>query len=220
MRIKGFNLFIILSLMLHTALFGLFLLPGFSSKPRQASTVYEVDIVASPGMPGMSGVRSKQGASRPESPKVSGFGKISKDSLSGEKQALISSPDLEDLPEQPSAERRQASEQNTQTGSDSSGSSATSGYSRGGGVWAGVVKARFEQVWKIPEGVPISSDLKATYYIRVSRSGEIIDKRLIVSSGNKPYDRSVEMALGRVKLPPPPEGRYEWTFSFVPPYGN
>jgi hypothetical protein len=220
MRKKGFNIFIILSLILHTALFGLFLLPGFSSKPKQVSTVYEVDIVAGPGMPGMSGAKQRQMASRPDNAKVRGFGEISKDSLSGEKQPLLSSPDLEDLPEQPSGERRQASEQNTLTGSDSSGSSAYGRAVRGGGAWTGVVQARFRQVWQIPEGVPINPNLQATYSIRVSRSGDIIGVKLRMSSGNKPYDRSVEMALGRVKLPPPSDDREEWIFTFVPPYGN
>jgi TonB family protein len=75
-------------------------------------------------------------------------------------------------------------------------------------------------VWQIPEGVTISPNLKATYDIRISRSGDIISKKLVVSSGNRPYDRSVEIALSRIKLPPPPGGKDVWTLTFVPPYGN
>lgn len=219
MRNKGFKIFIIISLMLHTMLFGLFLLPGFSSKPKPVSVVYEVDIVAGPGMQGMSGPRSNRAAARINNPKVEGFSEISKDSLSGEKEPLLSSPDLDTLPEQPSGERRQASGKNSQTdGNESSSSSSSRGSVRGGGAWVGVVVNRVSDAWQIPKGVPINQNLKVTYTITISRSGDIIGIKLRVPSGNKPYDRSVELALGRVKLPPPPAGLEELTFTFVPPY--
>ena len=68
--------------------------------------------------------------------------------------------------------------------------------------------------------------LKTTYLLRVSRSGELLDKKLLVSSGNNPFDRSVLLALSSVSaFPVPPlaliAGRdaVEITMSFTPPKG-
>jgi TonB family protein len=86
--------------------------------------------------------------------------------------------------------------------------------------WVGILMARLKQVWQIPEDQQFSPDLKVTYMIKISKSGEIINIKMLVSSGNRAYDRSVALALSRIKLPLPPSGKDEWTLTFVPPYGN
>jgi len=86
--------------------------------------------------------------------------------------------------------------------------------------WLDNFQMRFHQVWQIPKDVPKNPHLQATYSIKISSSGEIISKKLIISSGNKSFDQSVELALEKIKLTPPPDGREEWIFTFVPPYGN
>ena len=72
----------------------------------------------------------------------------------------------------------------------------------------------------------LDANLKTTYELRISREGDLLARRLMVSSGNRPYDRSVLLALERVKhLPPPPlavmAGK-QWelfVISFSPPLG-
>ena len=95
------------------------------------------------------------------------------------------------------------------------------------GVWKSQVLALVQSLWKTPPEISIMDmSLKTTYLLRVSRSGELLDKKLLVSSGNNPFDRSVLLALSSVSaFPVPPlaliAGRdaVEITMSFTPPKG-
>jgi len=60
--------------------------------------------------------------------------------------------------------------------------------------------------WRVPPEIALSQGtLKASYMIKVSRNGEVLDRKLVMSSGNQPYDASVFMALNSVKgFPVPP----------------
>jgi len=95
------------------------------------------------------------------------------------------------------------------------------------GVWKSQVLALVQGLWKTPPEISIMDmSLKTTYLLKVSRSGDLIDKRLLVSSGNSPFDRSVLLALSSVaRFPVPPlaliAGRdaVEITMSFTPPKG-
>jgi hypothetical protein len=215
---RKFHVFLAISLLLHIGLFVVLVLPDFSSRPKTAPIVYEVDIV--PGVPGASVSGGKyRNFSMPSSvPKIKDFGEISRDVPVNESQSELPSPDLDSEPSRSSGSE-QPGRVDRQEDGDSSGGSAYGEVARKE-AWIGIVMARFKNVWQIPEGVPIRNNLQATYTIRISASGDIISKKLLVSSGNRPYDRSVEIALSRIKLPPPPGGRYEWTLSFVPPYSN
>ena len=94
-------------------------------------------------------------------------------------------------------------------------------------LWKLQVKAMVNGIWKAPPEIPLAEmTLKTTYLLRVSRDGDLLGKRLLVSSGNSPFDRSIEMALSNVrKLPPPPlilitdHDSAEVTMSFSPPRG-
>lgn len=85
-------------------------------------------------------------------------------------------------------------------------------------LWVENTMMRFKQVWQLPEDRQIGPDLKTTYIIKISKSGEIIDKKMIISSGNKAYDKSIETALNKIKLLPPPDGKDECVITFVPPH--
>ena len=82
-------------------------------------------------------------------------------------------------------------------------------------------------MWKTPPEISVmDASLTKTYLLKVSRTGELLDKKLLVSSGNGPFDRSVHLALSNVtSLPQPPivliAGRdsVEVTMSFTPPKG-
>ena len=94
-------------------------------------------------------------------------------------------------------------------------------------VWKRRVRGMVEAVWRTPPEIEaVDVTLKTTYLLRVDRPGELIQKRLLVSSGNAPFDRSVLVALGRIqRLPPPPLALIaggDWvevTMSFTPPKG-
>ena len=77
-----------------------------------------------------------------------------------------------------------------------------------------------------PEISVMDTSLKTTHLLKISRSGELLDKKLLISSGNSPFDRSVHLALNSVTtLPPPPlvliagQSSVEVTMSFTPPKG-
>ncbi len=215
---RRFHVFIAISLLLHIGFFAGVILPDFSSKAKAVPVVYEVDIVPGPPGASVSGGSFKNFAVPSPVPKIRDFGEISKDVPANENLSRLPEPDLDSEPARPSPSPQQG-RQNRQGNVETSGESGYGEVARNQ-AWAGIVIARFRQVWQIPEGVTISPDLKATYDIRISRSGDIISKKLVVSSGNRPYDRSVEIALSRIKLPPPPGGEYIGSLTFVPPYGN
>ena len=94
-------------------------------------------------------------------------------------------------------------------------------------IWKSRVRSLVNGFWKTPPEISIMDmSLKTTYLLRISRAGDLLDKRLLVSSGNIPFDRSVLLALSSVtRLPAPPlvliAGRdaVEITMSFTPPQG-
>jgi hypothetical protein len=94
-------------------------------------------------------------------------------------------------------------------------------------LWTSQVRFLVERVWKSPPEIAyMDKSLKTTYLLRIARSGELMDRRLLISSGNTPFDRSIQMALNSLKkLPQPPltlvGGRdsAEVTISFNPPKG-
>jgi TonB family protein len=215
---RKFHVFLGISLLLHIGFFAAVIIPDFSSRPNTAPVVYEVDIV--PGVPGasVSGGTYRNFAVPSSVPKINDFGEISRDVPVKDGPSELPSPDLDSEPSRSSGSEQPGQVDRHGEG-DSSGGSAYGEVARKE-AWIGIVMARFKNVWQIPEGVPVRPNLQVTYTIRISASGDIISKKLLVSSGNRPFDRSVEIALSRIKLPPPPGGRYEWTLSFVPPYSN
>jgi hypothetical protein len=94
-------------------------------------------------------------------------------------------------------------------------------------MWKARVRSMVENLWKTPPEIEgMDSSLQTTYLLRVSRTGELLQKKLMVSSGNVPFDRSILISLGRVsRLPQPPlvliagENWFEFTMSFTPPKG-
>lgn len=108
-----------------------------------------------------------------------------------------------------------------------------SGYASGGSAdakvlqWKNIVRTTVEGLWKTPPEMSIMDmTLTTTYLLEISRNGDLLKKRLLMSSGNSPFDRSVSIALNSVKgFPPPPfvliagQDSVEVTISFTPPKG-
>jgi TonB family protein len=92
-------------------------------------------------------------------------------------------------------------------------------------LWKQQVRAQVENTWKAPQGVVLpGTSIVATYLLHISGTGELLNMSLASSSGNAPFDRSIELALSSIgRLPPPPPvmmaGRMsvELTLSFSPP---
>jgi hypothetical protein len=221
---KSLKLYVALSLLLHLAFFGAIIFNA-ARKPRQAYDIYEVSIVAAPA-PGA----TIQGQSVKPSPRVpvstvKGFEQITKAQAVKDQAPSFKPVDLENTSTSKRATPSPPSEDDTP---ENPGSPTGAGPSMGERVrvsmWVTDVQAIFRSVWQAPYGAPIKKDLKASFTIRVARSGEILSKQLLLGSGNALYDKSVELALGKIKkLPPPPIGgevAADYTITFIPPAGS
>ncbi len=82
-----------------------------------------------------------------------------------------------------------------------------------------------ERVWRFPPELDqLNPNLMVTCSLTVNAGGALLAGRVLVPSGNAPFDRSVERALKSIRyLPAPPEGlmvgRSQLSFSmtFLPP---
>ena len=73
-----------------------------------------------------------------------------------------------------------------------------------------IYKARIKEIikgyWKTPPEIAfLRRTLKATYMMSIVKNGEVVDRKLVSSSGNNAFDASIFRALENVKnLPSPP----------------
>ena len=223
---KSLRVYVILSLFLHVAFFGAIIFTA-SRKPRLVYDIYDVSIVAAPAPGSQMQGRSVEPRPRVPSRAVKGFEQIAKAQAVKDKTPSFKPIDLESASGRSKAaeppEMEEPEEQTTSAGAyPSAGSSA--GARVKVNMWVAEVQATFRSVWQAPYGVPIKKDLKASFTIRVARNGEILSKRLLLGSGNALYDKSVELALNKIrKLPPPPiggEAAADYTITFIPPAGS
>lgn len=209
----------------------------FSPKDKPGYEVYEVDIVAQ----APSSVRapaSREAASpkyvndKTDTPKS--ISEINKEKALPDVTPEIAPSKIE--PQSASREEDPFPETKSETPARNPAHSPGAGQARAGSpdqsayllaLWKSQVMYQVQRVWKAPSEIAfIDRTLKTTYLIRISRNGDILDKRLIISSGNSPYDRSINLALGSLKrLPQPPlfliagKESEEITMSFTPPKG-
>jgi TonB family protein len=95
-------------------------------------------------------------------------------------------------------------------------------------IWKSQVRGIMDKEWDTPSlAEQVDTSLKTIYLLKVSRSGDLLDMRLLVSSGNTSFDRTVQLALESYpKFPAPPEALMaghdvvEVTMSFTPPDKN
>lgn len=83
--------------------------------------------------------------------------------------------------------------------------------------WTSRVQALAWRYWTPPSGITLDDDtLKTTITLQVSKNGDLMSSSIVLSSGNKPYDRTVLLALSSLKrLPPPPAVLLEGKDSFM-----
>jgi colicin import membrane protein len=87
--------------------------------------------------------------------------------------------------------------------------------------YAGLIKRRVEQVWRIPQGIP--SHLGCLVKIELLPSGEVQNIKMVESSGNAIFDNSAITAVKKASplpLPADPEAAVKFrnfNFRFSPP---
>jgi TonB family protein len=230
--------YLVISSVFHLVFIFLLLGVTWGGSGADSQAVYEVDIVAGGPSPdavsGPSGVDRAPGARRfvySGRGRTPTLGEVAKERPGREKTPEVALP----------KDMREPQEQ-TQESPDAAGliKVPQAGHAEAGGpggaaavsssetaLWKTRVRGMVEALWRTPPEIEVMDvSLKTTYLLRVGRSGELLQKRLLVSSGNVPFDRSVLVALGRIKrFPAPPQalvGGGEWvdvTMSFTPPKG-
>jgi TonB family protein len=221
--------YVAVSLVFHAVAVFALLDIGFSGKKTDASDVYEVAIVA--GAPAGASASSGAGISQGKKfiynkdNRKAALGEVKKERGLKETAPEISPADIK--PEKP-----------VESGPDMAGITGNKGQTArgpgpGGGLasetalWKARVKGMVEMLWKPPPEIEVMDlSLQTTYLLRISRTGELLQKKLLVSSGNAPFDRSILTSLNRVAhFPPPPpsliagQDWVEITMSFKPPKG-
>ena len=212
----------------------------FSPEDKQAYDVYEVDIVAQ----APSSVRAPA-ARETASTKYINNKKDTPKSISEinkEKALPDITPEISPSKIEPQSASRDEQDSFPDTKNDTPPRSqvhtpeAGTGQGRAGtpdqsayllALWKSQVMHQVQRVWKAPPEIAlIDKTLKTTYLLRISRGGDLLDKRLLISSGNSPYDRSVHLALSSLRrLPQHPlfmvagQDSVEVTMSFTPPKG-
>ncbi len=228
--------FIAVSLILHGALVVGLVDFGSAGRKSPAAAVYEVSIVgavpAAAYSPGR--VAGKGAAARSGKKFVRHSGKATRDLGDVRKERSIkdgnSEPQIsdveQDVPEfEIEDDFRFSDSVNASPGAVGSNAAGTATAE---GIWAGRVRAVVWQVWKFPpELTSLDTAINVTYLIKVGRNGDLLERDLVLSSGNKPFDRSVMLALNKIKrLPVPPvqllagRDRCEILMNFSPPQGE
>jgi hypothetical protein len=239
---KQLSWYIGISLVLHAVLMFALVDIEFSPTDIPAYDVYEVSIVSSvpsarqPATSGKTSSGTKKYVYHKGSD-ASSISSIKKDSAIKDRAPELKPADIEPIkppddepsPDIPSSASDDLSQrlQEYEAAGTSLPSGPSSLSSNPVGIWKAQVRSLVDGLWKTPPEISIMDmSLKTTYLLKISRSGVLLDKRLLVSSGNTPFDRSVLLALsGVTTLPVPPlvliAGRdiVEITMSFTPPKG-
>lgn len=201
----SFSKFVVISFVLHLILFLALVDITISGKVLpSAGGVYEVSIVSEKDISKTGKLRaSPKRVYRARPKRATGLKGVGKELALKEK-----APDLSPKEIAPPAKK----EPDTEYGESPNiiRHPARDGGARVSGNNVAFYEARIKEIikghWRVPpEIVVLKSSLKATYMMRIVRNGDVVDKKLIVSSGNKPFDRSILRALNNVKkLPVPP----------------
>jgi hypothetical protein len=222
--------FLILSFICHAVLILALVEVHLTGKKPDASDVYEVSIVA--GAPA-GGAGASPGVSAPQAKKFV-FNQKREHATLGEvkKEKAGREPSPRFNPVEPEAPGETQEPTNAGSAARSQGPAGPGqGRGQGGGtpseiaLWKMKVRSMVNGLWKTPPEIEVmDKSLMTTYLLKVSKTGDLLSKKLMVSSGNVPFDRSILIALGRVnRFPPPPliliagEESVEITMSFTPP---
>ncbi|MCD6569207.1 MAG: TonB C-terminal domain-containing protein [Deltaproteobacteria bacterium] len=202
-----FPKFIGISLVLHLILFFALVdidLSSTNRDPSLAESVYEVSIVSAKDIRGVGKpIPRPKKVIRSRSKKIEGVGK---EHAIAEKTPDFSPKEIEPpVKTEPATQSPEPSEIVRPLDKKR----AMEGMSQVSLDQVAIYKAKIKEIikdyWKVPPELSIlERSLKATYMIRIVRNGNVMNKKLIVSSGNKPFDRSILRALDNVNMLPVP----------------
>jgi len=201
----SFSKFVVISLVLHLILFLALVDITISGKALpSAGGVYEVSIVSEKDIQKTGKLRSSPRRVYRAGPKrVTGLKGVGKELALKEK-----APDLSPKEIEPPAKKETDTEYGELPGiiRHPSGDGGASVSGNNVAFYEAKIKEIIKGHWRVPPEIAVlKNSLKATYMMRIVRNGDVVDKKLIVSSGNKPFDRSILRALNNVKkLPVPP----------------
>ncbi len=201
-----FSKFVVISLVLHLILFLALVDITISGKTLPlAEGVYEVSIVSEKDMPKAGKPRaSPKRVYRTRPKRVTGLKGVGKELALKEKTPDLSPKEIEPPAKtEPGTEHGESPDIIRHPARD--GSTRVSG-SNNVAFYKAKIKEIIKGHWRVPPEIAVlKNSLKATYMVKIVRNGNVVDKKLIVSSGNKPFDRSILRALDNVKkLPVPP----------------
>lgn len=228
--------FLVISFMCHAVLMLALIEVHFFGKKTDTAEVYEVSIVA--GAPA-AGTTDAGTISVPQGRKFiytrkserASLGEVKKERALKEGAPKLTPADIK--PEAPVESPEAGSTSSLLKPQTPAGAGTAQAHGPSGGtpteiaLWKTRVRGLVESLWKTPPEIEsMDAGLQTTYLLRVSRSGELLQKKLLVSSGNVPFDRSILIALGRAnRFPQPPliliagQDWVEVTMSFTPPKG-
>jgi TonB family protein len=233
---RSLRKFIIISLICHIMLILALVDVGFSGKLPENSEVYEVSIVA--GMPAAAAgeaqdysiPKGKKFIFERKTDKVS-LGEVKKEDATKKSSPKLSPSDIKPETHEESQDMPYSGSLIKPQGQSGAGTGQVQGPAGGSSseiaLWKTKVRGMVEGLWKTPPEIEnMDVRLQTTYLLRISRTGALLQKKLLVSSGNVPFDRSILIALGRAsRFPAPPrdliaaEDWVEVTMSFKPPKG-
>lgn len=215
------------SLALHLSLVALALIIASISPSRKIVPSYVVTLVAPPGDTGTTAapaaapdpapapqakpepVQPKKSAPDPVAPKRTKQEKLADEQLLSDRVAALKA---KKKIEKMVAQRRMAEiSKSKKTGT---AAPASKGGKPGGGDYISLVTTKIHRNWIYPDASP--QNLEMTVLLRVRKDGNASVERIIKSSGNPLFDRSVQRAITKASPFPPPPQEMEIEARFSP----
>jgi TonB family protein len=194
---KTLKIFLIISFIIHSVLILALVIFQPNDGKIDISQIYEVSIITNIPSGGTSGSFSQNKLSLNQRSVPMSLEEVQKEQPIHDENAEMS-PDV--------------STPNTGSSPQIIGQTDGVSYIPGGGdpyeiaLWKTRARSMIETLWKsLPEETKLKTSLHTTYLLMVSRTGEVLEKKLLVSSGNETFDQSILLALNKIsRLPPPP----------------
>jgi TonB family protein len=194
---KTLKLFLIISFVIHSGLILALVILHTNDTRIDISQVYQVSIVTNIPSGGTI-AHSSQNILSLNSRSVS--------------MALDEVPKEQPLPDENEDMNPTVSPPQTGSSQQTVGQANGTGHIPGGGdpyeiaLWKTRARSMVQTIWKsAPDDTKLKTPLHTTCLLMVSRTGEVLEKKLLVSSGNEDFDNSILLALGKIsRFPPPP----------------
>lgn len=224
------SLAVIVSIGLHLLAVVIFLNIGAERERPLPPNVYQVALVAAPPGALSGGQAEGVGAGRPKFVRTGQevsreLGHVGKSSASIAHSQPSALPSGLPSPHTPDYGADYGDEPSSSAGRRGGGGGTPNASLVDSTAWQERVRAAMTRVWRFPPELErLDPNLMVTCTLTVNRSGALLGGRILVTSGNAPFDRSVDRALRSIRyLPAPPEGlmvgrsQFSFSMTFLPP---